>query len=518
MRFLIYAFVALAATQAAAAEHPLWLVDGKPSHQAIQLLEILDAAQLYGLSPQDYRLDLASDEIAGVLAGRAPAALASRFDAALTAAATRFVTHLQQGRVTAQAAGFHLPPPHPIDYRTALRQLAGSSEVRDALASLEPRPRPYRMLKQTLQTYRKLAGNLGLSQLPPLPQRSIGPGDAYAGAPQLRALLTALGDMDASAAAGQQRENMLDASLVIGLKRFQVRHGLQSDGVIGSRTYAALTTPLDRRVRQIELALERWRWLAASRHRPDIVVNIPQFMLYTLPAANASETRTLEMPVVVGRSYTRTPVFVAQIDEVIFQPYWDVPSSILHKEVLPKIRKNIDYLERHHFEIVRGGGDDALIVAPDPAALEALAAGRLRLRQRPGPDNALGPVKFVLPNAYGIRLHGTSEPALFEQPSRAFSHGCIRVSNPADLAEFVLRNAADAWDAGRVEAALCGTQTQRVKLSKPVRVVVFYTTAGATESLGALFSEDIYGLDRKLEELLGRRPSTPSQQGRFNPP
>lgn len=511
VRSLIYAFIALALTaaRATAAEPPLWLVDGKPSRQAVQMLEILDAAQLYGLSPQDYRLELAPDDVRAVLAGQATAALRSRFDTTLAAAAARFVTHLQQGRVTAQAAGFHLPAPRStVDSATTVRQLANSSDVRGLLASLEPRPRPYRMLKQTLQTYRDLARQPGLGQLPPLPQRSIGLGDNYAGAPELRALLTALGDMDAPAEAGQRRENMIDASLDIALKRFQARHGLQSDGVIGARTYTALTTPLSRRVRQIELTLERWRWLAASQQRPDIVVNIPQFVLYTLPPAHQPEAGTLEMPVIVGRSYTSTPVFVAQIDEVIFQPYWDVPSSILHKELLPKIRKNPDYLERHHFEIVRGGGDDATVVAPDPAAIEALAAGRLRLRQRPGADNALGPVKFVLPNAYGIRLHGTSEPALFELPSRAFSHGCIRVSQPADLAEFVLRNAPDKWDADRVETAMCGTQTLRIKLTTPVRVVVFYATAAASESRGALFAEDIYGLDRKLERLLDLRPKT----------
>jgi len=471
------------------------------------MLEVLDEAAVYGLNPQDYRLDLTPDDVRTVLAGQATATLRSRFDNALTAAASRFVTHLQQGRVTAQAAGFHLPAPRSsVDSATAVRQLAASSDARDTLASLEPRPRPYRMLKQLLQTYRDLARQPGLGQLAPLPQRSIGLGDDYAGAPNLRVLLTALGDMDASGEAGQRRDNMIDASLDMALKRFQARHGLQPDGAMGARTYAALTTPLSRRVRQIELTLERWRWLAASQQRPDIVVNIPQFVLYTLPPAHSSEVRTLEMPVIVGRSYTSTPVFVAQINEVIFQPYWDVPPSILHKELLPKIRNNPDYLERHHFEIVRGGGGDATIVAPDPTAIEALAAGRLRLRQRPGADNALGPVKFVLPNDYGIRLHGTSEPALFELPSRAFSHGCIRVSQPADLAEFVLQYASDKWDAERVETAMCGTQTLRIKLATPVRVVVFYATAAASESRGALFAEDIYGLDRKLEQLLDLQP------------
>ena len=161
-------------------------------------------------------------------------------------------------------------------------------------------------------------------------------------------------------------------------------------------------------------------------------------------------------------------------------------------------------MQRHHFEIVRGQSDDAMPVTPNQEAFDALQAGRLRLRQRPGPDNALGPVKFVLPNPYSVRLHGTSEPRLFERANREFSHGCIRVSEPAVLAEYVLRDAPGDWNSAAVDAALCGEKTLRVVLKRAVDVVVFYATATATESRGVLFSEDIYGHDRTLDSLLAR--------------
>jgi murein L,D-transpeptidase YcbB/YkuD len=169
---------------------------------------------------------------------------------------------------------------------------------------------------------------------------------------------------------------------------------------------------------------------------------------------------------------------------------------------LPKIRKDVSYLERHHFEIVRGPGDDARVQQPTPAVISALAAGELRLRQRPGADNALGPVKFILPNRYSIRLHGTSEPRLFNSVQRALSHGCIRVSDPAALAEYVLANARGEWDSATIQTALCGETPRRVRLEKPVQVLVFYATAAATRSRGVLFTPDLYGHDARLEKLL----------------
>jgi murein L,D-transpeptidase YcbB/YkuD len=502
--FVISLLVAVATTaaDASSSDRPLWLAGGRPTQQAIGALDLLSDAERYGLSPADYATRLSPIAVQLILAGEADAELYARFDAALTRSVSSFVTHVHGGRVSAEAAGFHLPYSHSaFDATAATRQLATATDVAGALATFEPRPRPYRLLKQALARYRDLARQPELNRLPPLPQRSVTIGDDYAGAPRLRALLVALGDLDAAAVEEHGNESSIDAALGEGIRRFQDRHGLAPDGVIGQGTFAALTTPLTDRVRQIELTLERWRWLAFVP-RPDIVINIPQFMLYALPEPSRGQQPAIEMPVIVGRSHTSTPVFIGAIEEVIFHPYWDVPASIVRKELLPQIRKNVAYLERHHFEIVRGAGDDATAVEPTPEAIDALAAGRLRLRQRPGPDNALGPVKFVVPNPYDVRLHGTPEQQLFTRSSRAFSHGCIRVSDPAALAEYILKNASGNWDTAAVEAAICGTQTLHIKLKKPMRVVVFYATAAATESRGVLFSEDIYGHDRKLQKLL----------------
>lgn len=489
-----------------AAEAPVWIDDARPTAQARELMHVFAQAEAFGLWPSDYALGLTASELHTVQSGAADAALQARFEAALTQAASRFVRHLHSGRIPPRAAGFALPAVHqPFEPAHAVGELARADDVRQVVGSLEPRPRPYHLLKEALSRYRQFARTPQLNALPALPSRSLRIGDEYLGAPRLRALLLALGDLDSARAAAHEDEQRIDEQLTIAVEHFQRRHGLEPDGVLGSRTWAALTTPFAQRVHQIELTLERWRWTTALQ-RPDIVVNIPQFMLYALPRATGPGDELLEMPVIVGQSYPhmRTPVFAAAIQRVIFQPYWDVPPGILQRELLPLIRKNPAYLARNDMEIVRGPGDDAVVVEPTPAAIAALARGELRLRQRPGPKNALGPVKFVLPNPYNVYLHATPELRLFERSRRAFSHGCIRVSKPAALAHYVLRNAPGDWSPEAIEAAMCGSQTLRVDLITPVRVLVFYGTAAATQSTGVMFFEDLYGYDRKLAALLAR--------------
>ena len=500
-RILLLALLLLA-SPANANDTRSWLTNGKPTPQATALLRALATADLEGLRPADYTLGLSAAEFRSVEAGQADAALSARFEQSLTASAIRFVTHLTRGRVSAAEAGFQFPTTRPLpDPSDTVAELAHSADPKAVLASLQPKPRPYHLLRSALGDYRPLAQRADLTQLPTLPKRKLLTGDGYDGTSKLRRLLSALGDLDKDLAVTDEQH--IDAELTAAIARFQARHGLQPDGVLGARTYAAMTKPLNQRVHQLELAMERWRWLSAMQ-RPDIVINVPQFMLYALPRPGDAEPRVIEMGVIVGTPDNRTPMFTARIEQVIFQPFWDVPASITRNELLPKIRKDPGYLERHHFEIVRGQSDQAMPVAPSKQAFDELQAGRLRLRQRPGPDNALGPVKFVLPNPYQVRLHGTSEPRLFEQSTRAFSHGCIRVSEPAVLAQYVLRNAPGDWNSAAVDAALCGEKTLRVILTQPVNVVVFYATAAATESRGVLFSDDIYGHDQTLDRLLER--------------
>jgi murein L,D-transpeptidase YcbB/YkuD len=335
----------------------------------------------------------------------------------------------------------------------------------------------------------------------------VKPGATYPGAARLRRLLTALGDLPADRTTSTSY-TVIDPALVAAIERFQDRHGLAADGIIGKRTFAELTRPIAARVRQIELTLERWRWLPYF-NAPPIIVNIPQYRLFAFRTPADREAEMQGMDVIVGQSFprSRTPVFTEEIRHVVFRPYWDVPYSIMMREMLPVISTDPGYLGRHDMEIVRGAGDNATPVSATPENIDALASGALRLRQRPGPRNSLGLVKFVLPNAYNVYLHGTPAQELFGKSRRAFSHGCIRVRDPVGLAEYVLRNQPEPWTRERIEEAMQhGKDSQRVQLAQPIRVFVVYGTALATEAGKVLFLDDIYGHDRRLEALLGLEP------------
>jgi len=477
----------------AEANHLLWSRDGALTRQAAELVQILGDAQLYGLRPQDY----ASDRLRGSIDNWV------EFDRVLSAEVTRLLVHLHYGRIAPRAAGFDLPRPRAdLNTEMLLEQLATAADVRAVIATVEPRFYQYQLLKQALARYRALASDADLTRLPAFSGRSLKAGDPYSGAPALRRLLSALGDMDVQGEPLASSE-ILDTDLMQGLQRFQGRHGIDADGILGRRSFASLTTPLSQRMLQIELTLERLRWLPALGAAP-IVVNIPQFRLFALRSGAPPPAAVLQMPVIVGQIYPRlrTPVFMGEINSVLFRPYWDVPHSIVVRELLSEIRARPDYLMRHGFEIVRGPGDDAKAVPPTKENIDALASDELRLRQRPGTDNALGLIKFVLPNAHNVYLHDTPAQQLFLESRRAFSHGCIRVGDPVALAIHVLRNTPGDWTADNVLAAMHGDATRRVDLSAPIPVLVLYGTAVASQADMVYFFEDIYGHDARLARLL----------------
>ncbi len=291
------------------------------------------------------------------------------------------------------------------------------------------------------------------------------------------------------------------------LERALARYRLLASGEASPTKVELKTAPYEKRIRQIELTLERWRWLPAF-NSPPIIVNIPQFRLFAFRSTEDRKADILQMDVIVGKTYPklRTPVFAADLKYVIFRPFWDVPYSITKKEMLPDIAKKPDFLNRQHLQLVNGPGDSSPVVPPTPRNLQDLADGKLRLRQQPGEDNALGLIKFVLPNPYNVYLHSTPAHRLFSRSQRTFSHGCIRVSDPVALAEYVLRNAADPWTPESIVAAMNAEDNVRVNLKTPIRVLILYGTALATEDGGIMFFADVYGHDRKLERLLGLPP------------
>ena len=248
-----------------------------------------------------------------------------------------------------------------------------------------------------------------------------------------------------------------------------------------------------RRVRQIELTLERWRWLPAFTV-PPIIVNIPEFRLFAFNTTADRVASILQMPVIVGQTYPskRTPIFVGNLKYVVFRPYWDVPRSITLHEILPALHSHPDYLQRNNFEIVRGEGDDSPIVKPSPETFEELAAGQPRVRQRQGVDNAVGLIKFLFPNSHNVYMHSPPAHQLFLASKRAFSHGCIRVSDPVALARYVLQKASTPWDDSRIDAAMRDSKSERVELRQSIPVLILYGTAMATEDGPVQFFDDIY--------------------------
>jgi murein L,D-transpeptidase YcbB/YkuD len=347
----------------------------------------------------------------------------------------------------------------------------------------------------------------------PKPLRKVEPGKPWDGVPTLAARLRAFGDLEVAAA-----EPGKDASgaplyagpLVDAVKGFQRRHGLEADGVIGAGTIQTLNVTIAHRIRQVQLAMERMRWLPPMANEPTVFVNVPLFRLWATDPSVEGEP--LRMNVVVGKSLDhRTPIFIAQMAYVIFRPYWNPPYNILKNEILPRASRDRSYLARENLEIVASGDDDAPALPATPENLAAVASGRLTIRQRPGPKNSLGLAKFIFPNAESIYMHGTPAQSLFSRARRDFSHGCIRLENPTALAEWVLRD-QPGWTKEKIEVAMNGSRPTRVNLTKPLTVVLFYDTVHVGSNGVVHFVNDIYGDDEQLDATLRKGYPYPTSE------
>jgi murein L,D-transpeptidase YcbB/YkuD len=476
---------------------PAWT--GANAANAARALDLLHRADEHGLAPSDYASDALARQRDAALA--AAGSEAARFDTALTLSMLRYLADLHAGRTR---AGFQHPVPDPrvrdFDPVAVLQRALAGQQLGAAIDAAEPQSALYRRLKTALAQYRALATR-PLPALPALPagRRALEPGDAFAGAPSVAARLAMLGDLAPELAATQ--DERYGPELAAAIERFQERHGLGADGLLGRQTLLALAVPPGVRVRQIELSMERLRWLPDLSGGPVIAINLPSFYLWAFEAGKAQPA--LQMRVIVGKAVRNpTPLFIGDMRYLEFNPYWNVPRSIERGEILPKLAKDPDYLAKNDMELV--GARGAVSDTVDAATLAALRAGALRVRQRPGPANALGAIKFALPNAMDIYLHSTPARALFQRSRRDFSHGCIRVEDPAALAQFVLAG-QDDWSAEAIAAAMTPGPTRTVKLARPVPVVIFYTTAIIDRDGRALFPADVYRLDEALERALAAR-------------
>src|SRR5579864_1067607 len=473
-----------------------WIQNGKPTTQALELIHILEAADMKGLQSKDYDGSRWPDRVKALQSGSGAAEIGRvRFDVALTVSGTRYISDLHLGKVDPEKLhkDFDLDRQHHDPGAFLRENVLRAPSVEDVLAQVECPYPGYQRELAAFQKYLKMAKEEASDPLPEV-QKPIEPSQTYEGLDKLVRRLQFLGDLPASETVPKDSLTY-STEIVEGVKRFQTRHGLESGGKLGPQTIAKLNQPISDRLEQLRLSLERWRWLPHNFEEPPIVVNIPEFKLRT---GDVPGKPTLIISVVVGRAMrTQTPVLEEDMKYLVFWPYWNVPPSILRSEMIPKIAKDRNYVQRNGYEVATYAGQTVADGEISDEILAQLRAGRLMLRQKPGPKNALGLVKFIFPNDNNIYLHSTPEQALFGRTRRDFSHGCIRVEDPKALAVWVLRN-NPGWTKERVAAAFAAGKEQQVNLTRTIPVLILYATAVAEENGQVFFLEDIYGHDKTL--------------------
>jgi L,D-transpeptidase YcbB len=480
---------------------PAWVQGAQPLPQALSLIELFRNAWRKGLDPEDYDASRWEQRI-GALQGSAGGAAIARFDVALTVCTMRYVSDMRIGRINPQHFQFGLGVEHKkYDLAQFLRdRILTTSNLQPVFDEVEPPFAGYRRTEQALVRYIELARTDDGEKLPAV-TKPIDPGQAYLGVPRLARLLRLVGDLPANANLHADAQTY-DGQLVEAVKHFQRRHGLDDDGRLGPSTIKQLNVPLQDRVRQLQLTLEHWRWLPVEFSAPPIIVNIPDFHLRALDENNKV---VMDMRVVVGKAMrTQTPVFTRDMTYVVLRPYWNVPPSILRGEIVPAIQRDRDYIADKNYEVTTNDGKVVTSEEISDEVLAQLRAGKLAVRQKPGPSNALGLVKLIFPNEHNVYLHSTPSQNAFSRTRRDFSHGCIRVEKPAELAAWALRN-NPGWTLEKVQQGMqSGKDDVTVNLVKRIPVLIVYGTALAYENGNVHFTDDIYGHDAKLAVSLAK--------------
>jgi murein L,D-transpeptidase YcbB/YkuD len=465
---------------------PAWdATDGGPE-RASRLLQALAAAEAHGLEPGRYHLDAIRARRVGATGRDA------EIELLLTDAFLRYATDVRVGRrpVGLVEADWGIPVPS-FDAVSALTEAVRSpAGFRALLASLPPPAKDYGRLTAELQRYRAIAARNGWPRVPP--GAPLRPGDDDTRVAALRARLAGQDERVVGTVATRFDDRLEEA-----VRRFQARHGLAADGIVGAATLRALNVPVAERIQQIVLNLERWRWLPRDLGPHYIMVNAADAMLQVV-----AEGRTvLTSRVVVGDLRHPTPVVQARLDAVILNPRWNVPVSIAVEEMLPRLREDPRYLADNHIVIMERRESDPFGLAVDWSAI-ASDPFPFRLQQQPGPDNPLGRIKFDVPNRFDVYLHDTPGRSLFARPVRTASHGCIRVERADDLAVHVLADGTGRWTRQRLAEAIAAGDSPRIALARPLPAYILYWTVFVGPDGLVHFRDDVYGRDRRLAALV----------------
>lgn len=511
-----------------------WVLPNKAQPVLETARKTLLSAYTHGLNPADYRADELDAQAERLLLTRASAATLGnedefadelrRFNQRMTKAVTCYLDHVNNGVLNPKSLHSDIDIPAK-DWRAgvALTQAWTRGNVFSLLKATRPADPQYQQLRVALAQYRVLAETERDQRFIRLPvSQSLKPGARHMEIAEIRDRLVLLGDMseaDRAAAFVTDSEsevngsaNAADDLLILAprygtltqaaVKRFQLRHGLVDDAVIGQQTRQAMMTPVFARVAQLEMALERLRWLPDVSHQRIIRVNLPEFRLTATESGHAFSGPTIDSRVQIGKSgRSPTPLYMAEIKHIEFSPYWNVPYRIARDELLPKFRKNLKRMRQLDMEIKAKTGK--IYRDASPKVLDMLLHGKARLRQRPGRKNALGRFKFVLPNARGIFMHDTLSQRLFSSTQRDFSHGCVRVENPMALAQLILRD-NKRWTSDRVEKAINAGKPSWVKPATPVTVMFTYETARIDPNGSVVFLNDVYDYDSQTVASVAR--------------
>lgn len=476
-----------------------WFSGNRPLRQTHEAITLLEQAGLHGLDSADYHAESLARQLAQADRGELGSEQIAQLNERITHIMRTYVKDLKNGRIDPASVKqkFNRTPITDIE-ADALLQNALQQESLASLPEIITKPIPmYKSLLGVLAHYKTLVGNSAWqTPLPTLEGNSLKLGQPYDGLAGLHARLEVLGDLSS----GTAIPTVYNAALEQAVKRFQERHGLEVDGIIGKATLAELSITPEQRVRQVEISLERLRWTPLTIHERMIVVNVPEFILRGY-YVNASKVEPqIEMRVIVGKAFnTSTPLFDGKMEFIEFSPYWNIPYSIARSETIPHLRRDPGYLNRLGMEFVIG---NSVSTAVTESNINAVLAGKARIRQRPGPRNALGDIKFIFPNDMSIFLHHTPSVGLFDRSRRDFSHGCIRVEEPVQLAQFILINQPE-WTTARIQSAMQAGKSNTIKLDEPIPVVLAYSTV-VVKNNKTYFFPDIYGQDKLLDQALLR--------------